>query len=58
MRTFRPCASPPPISNYASTISDIWLEERQADIKQLENRTAKITTLKPESTQQISRQYA
>ena len=34
--------SPPPIGDYASTISDAWLEERQQDLQQLEKRTKKI----------------
>ena len=53
-------ASPPPIGDYASTISDAWLEERQADIQQLEKRTAKITTLLSEAgiSANISSEYA
>ncbi|MEK1887659.1 MAG: universal stress protein [Phyllobacterium sp.] len=38
-------ASPPPIGDYASTISDAWLEERQHDLKKLEKRTGVITQL-------------
>ena len=53
-------ASPPPIGDYASTISDAWLEERQQDLQQLEKRTATINTLLSEAgiSASISSEYA
>jgi nucleotide-binding universal stress UspA family protein len=53
-------ASPPPIGDYASTISDAWLEERQQDLQQLEKRTAKINMLLNEAgiSASISSEYA
>ncbi len=38
-------ASPPPIGDYTSTISDIWLEEREREIHKLEKRTASVAKL-------------
>jgi nucleotide-binding universal stress UspA family protein len=38
-------ASPPPIGDYASTISDAWLEERTRENQQLEKRVDKIVKL-------------
>jgi nucleotide-binding universal stress UspA family protein len=38
-------ASPPPIGDYASTISDAWLEERTRDVQKLEKRAGKIEEL-------------
>lgn len=36
-------ASPPPIGAYAATISDAWLQERQADLKGLQERTSAVS---------------
>lgn len=36
-------AAPPPIGRYAAAFSDAWLEERQADMKELERRVAAVT---------------
>jgi nucleotide-binding universal stress UspA family protein len=38
-------AAPPPVGEYAAVISDGWLEERQADLKELEKRTAAVSAL-------------
>lgn len=38
-------ASPPPIGDYASTISDVWLEERTREIHKLKKRTESIAKL-------------
>ncbi|MET3649179.1 universal stress protein [Phyllobacterium ifriqiyense] len=38
-------ASPPPIGDYASTISDVWLEERTREIHKLKKRAATIAKL-------------
>lgn len=36
-------AAPPPIGDYASVVSEAWLEERQADLERLEERTAAVS---------------
>ncbi|MDW6020300.1 universal stress protein [Mesorhizobium sp. BAC0120] len=36
-------AAPPPIGEYAATVSDIWLEQRQENMKELEKRTAAVS---------------
>ncbi|MBB3146869.1 nucleotide-binding universal stress UspA family protein [Phyllobacterium trifolii] len=53
-------ASPPPIGDYASTISDAWLEERQQDLQQLEKRTKKIKMFLNEAgiSASVSSEYA
>jgi nucleotide-binding universal stress UspA family protein len=38
-------AAPPPIGDYASVISDAWLEERQADMERLGERAEEIEAL-------------
>ena len=38
-------AAPPPIGDYASSISDAWLEERKQDIQKLEERAGTIEEL-------------
>lgn len=38
-------AAPPPIGAYAATVSEVWLEERQADMAKLEQRAAAVTAL-------------
>ncbi|MBB3236846.1 universal stress protein [Phyllobacterium endophyticum] len=38
-------ASPPPIGDYAATLSDAWLKERQHDLQGLEKRASKIAQL-------------
>ncbi|MBE1202801.1 universal stress protein [Aminobacter carboxidus] len=38
-------AAPPPIGDYAAPISDTWMEERRADLEQLEKRTAAVSHL-------------
>lgn len=38
-------AAPPPIGDYAAPISDAWMEERRADLEQLEKRTAAVSHL-------------
>lgn len=42
-------AAPPPIGEYAAVVSDSWLQERQADMDRLEQRTAAITALLADS---------
>jgi hypothetical protein len=37
-------AAPPPVGDYAATLSDAWLEERQADIARLKRRTETVTS--------------
>ena len=37
-------AAPPPVGEYAAMASTGWVEERQADIKRLEERTAVVTS--------------
>ena len=53
-------ASPPPIGDYASTLSDAWLEERQQDLQQLEKRTKKINMFLNEAgiSASVSSEYA
>ena len=34
-------AAPPPVGEYAAIVSEAWLEERQADMKQLEKRRSR-----------------
>lgn len=36
-------AAPPPIGGYAAMMSDAWLQERQADLERLKERTAAVT---------------
>jgi nucleotide-binding universal stress UspA family protein len=36
-------AAPPPVGEYAAIVSEAWLEERQAEMKQLEKRTASVS---------------
>lgn len=36
-------AAPPPIGDYASVVSEAWLEERQADLRGLEKRTKAVS---------------
>jgi nucleotide-binding universal stress UspA family protein len=36
-------AAPPPIGEYAAMVSDVWLEQRQADIEELKQRTAAVS---------------
>ena len=38
-------AAPPPISGYAAIMSDAWLQERQADVNRLQERTAAVSDL-------------
>lgn len=38
-------AAPPPIGEYAAVVSDAWLQERQADMDKLQQRTAEVTAL-------------
>jgi len=38
-------ASPPPLGDYASTISDAWLEERTRDMHKLQKRVGRIAEL-------------
>jgi nucleotide-binding universal stress UspA family protein len=53
-------ASPPPIGDYAATLSDAWLEERQQDLQQLEKRTKKINMFLNEAgiSASVSSEYA
>ena len=53
-------ASPPPIGDYASTISDAWLEERQHGLQKLEKRTTKIKMFLSEAgiSASVSSEYA
>jgi hypothetical protein len=37
-------AAPPPVGEYAVMVSDVWLEQRQADIGELKERTATAST--------------
>jgi nucleotide-binding universal stress UspA family protein len=37
-------AAPPPVGEYAAMVSDVWLQERQADLKALKARTAEISS--------------
>jgi nucleotide-binding universal stress UspA family protein len=36
-------AAPPPIGEYAVMVSDVWLEQRQADLKELKQRNAAVS---------------
>jgi nucleotide-binding universal stress UspA family protein len=36
-------AAPPPIGEYAATVSDIWFEQRQEEMKELEKRRAAVS---------------
>jgi nucleotide-binding universal stress UspA family protein len=36
-------AAPPPVGEYGAMISDAWLQERQADIRRLEERTTAVS---------------
>lgn len=38
-------AAPPPIGGYAAIMSDAWLQERQADVNRLQERTAAVSDL-------------
>ena len=38
-------AAPPPIGEYAAVVSDAWLQERQADMSELQKRTAAVTVV-------------
>jgi nucleotide-binding universal stress UspA family protein len=38
-------AAPPPIGEYAAMVSDVWLEQRQADLKELKQRNAAVSNL-------------
>jgi nucleotide-binding universal stress UspA family protein len=35
-------AAPPPVGEYAAMVSDVWLEQRQEDLKELEERSAAV----------------
>ncbi|RUM95963.1 universal stress protein [Pseudaminobacter arsenicus] len=37
-------AAPPPIGEYAAVVSDIWLQERQADLAKLKERSDAVST--------------
>ena len=52
--------SPPPIGDYASTISDAWLEERQHDLQRLDKRVSKIVQLleQAEISASVQSEYA
>ena len=36
-------AAPPPIGEYAAMVSDVWLEQRQEDMKELQARTTTVS---------------
>ena len=36
-------AAPPPVGEYAAMVSDVWLEQRQEDIKELQARTTAVS---------------
>lgn len=38
-------AAPPPVGAYAAMVSDAWVQERQADLKRLEERSGAVTAL-------------
>ncbi|RUV74819.1 MAG: universal stress protein [Mesorhizobium sp.] len=42
-------AAPPPVGEYAAMVSDVWLEERQQDMKKLQERTAAASRFLAES---------
>ena len=53
-------AAPPPIGEYAAMASDVWLEQRHADLDDLEKRTAAVSgflAASPLSTRQRSRRH-
>ena len=35
-------AAPPPVGDYAVMVSDVWLEQRREDLKELEARSAAV----------------
>lgn len=37
-------AAPPPVGEYAAMVSDVWLEQRQADLKELNQRNAGVSS--------------
>ncbi|MFU0504641.1 universal stress protein [Pseudaminobacter sp. NGMCC 1.201702] len=37
-------AAPPPIGEYAAVVSDVWLQERQADLAKLKERSGAVST--------------
>src|SRR5262249_3591713 len=38
----RALAAPPPVGAYAAMVSDVWLEQRQEDLRELEKRSAAV----------------
>ena len=36
-------AAPPPVGEYAAMVSDVWLEQRQEDMKELQARTTAVS---------------
>jgi nucleotide-binding universal stress UspA family protein len=36
-------AAPPPVGEYAAMVSDVWLEQRQADLKELKQRNVAVS---------------
>lgn len=42
-------AAPPPIGEYAALVSDVWLEQRQKDLKELQERTTAVSKFLAES---------
>jgi nucleotide-binding universal stress UspA family protein len=36
-------AAPPPVGAYAATVSDVWLEQREADLKELKQRNVAVS---------------
>jgi hypothetical protein len=42
-------AAPPPVGEYAAMVSDVWLEQRQEDLKKLQERTTAVSKFLGES---------
>ena len=42
-------AAPPPVGEYAAMVSDVWLEQRQEDMKELQARTTAVSKFLAES---------
>ena len=53
-------AAPPPIGEYAVMVSDAWFEEQQADLAELEKRTAAVTAFLAgrETSGDVASQYS
>jgi nucleotide-binding universal stress UspA family protein len=43
-------AAPPPVGEYAAIVSDVWLQERQEDMKRLKERTTAVSAFLAGST--------